>query len=148
MKKATMLALWCLFITIGLRGQTSQAFKDAAFAATKTYNNVNLKCKDYAKALETFVKANATKYGIKSYKFYEIKAKNGNQFINHDDFSATTAISTNGVHVIAIIDGEVFDNHHPKGSAKASWDSKLFCPSGGYPAGFTTTEIANIQTYL
>jgi hypothetical protein len=150
MKKVTMLAVLALCLaTVSLSAQTTQAFKDAAFTATTTYNNVNLKCKEYAKALETFVKANATKYSITSYKFYEIKTKNSYPNITHDDYNAAkTAISVNGVHVIAIINGEVFDNHHPKGAVKATWDSKLFCPAGGYPAGFTTTEITNIQTYL
>jgi Papain fold toxin 2 len=149
MKKVKIFPMFLFLLVIGkANAQTTQAFKDAAFAATSTWNNQNTKCKEYARSLETFVKANATKYAITSYKFYELKAKNNNQFINHDDFSTTTAISTNGIHVIAIINGEVFDNHHPKGAVKTTWDSKLFCPSGGYPAGFTTTLITNIQTYL
>lgn len=139
--------VFVIFAFTKIEAQTSSTFKTAAKAATSAWNNKNLKCKEYAKTLETFVKNNKSKYGITSYKFYEIKAKNGNQFINHDDYSKSTAISTNGIHVIAIINGEVFDNHHPKGSSKSSWESKLFCPSGGYPSGFETKQITNIQSY-
>ena len=63
----------------------------------------------------------------------------------HDDYSSSSPISDNGRHVIVIVDGEVFDNHHPKGLIKASWDSKLHNPAGIYPTGFTTTPISNIQ---
>lgn len=67
--------------------------------------------------------------------------------MTHDDYyPASKTISINGRHVIAIVDGEVFDNHHPKGAVKADWDSKLHNPAGTYPVGFTTTQISNIQT--
>ncbi|SFN73910.1 Papain fold toxin 2 [Algoriella xinjiangensis] len=128
-----------------VNAQTSQAFKDAAFAATSAYNNQNLKCVEYAQKLKSFLSANSAKYSITSYKFYEIKTKDGKPFITHDDYSTTTAISQNGRHIIAVINGEVFDNLHPKGSAKTSWESKLHCVAGGYPTGFTTTEITTIK---
>ena len=66
---------------------TSQAFKDAAFTATAANNNVQYKCVEYAKSLDTFIKANATKFAIKSYAYYDIKninAKTPN--MTHDDY--------------------------------------------------------------
>lgn len=104
-----------------------------------------MKCVEYAQKLKTFLSTNALKYSITSYKFYEIKTKDGKPYIIHDDFSKSTAISQNGRHIIAIVNGEVFDNIHPKGSSKTSWDSKLHCVAGNYPSGFIITEITTIK---
>lgn len=140
--------LTILFVILSitrLTAQTSQAFKDAACSATSPHNNQNLKCVEYAQKLKTFLVANASEYSITSYKFYEIKTKDGKPYIIHDDFSTSTAISQNGKHIIAIVNGEVFDNIHPKGSSKTSWDSKLHCVAGNYPSGFITNEITSIN---
>ena len=135
----------CCFVGT-VNAATTQAFKDAAFNATVSWNGVQYKCVEYAKSLDTFIKANSTKYAIKSYSYYEINNADGKGFMAHDDFdSGKNTITQNGRHVITIVDGEVFDNYHPKGAVKATWDSKLHNPAGTYPKGFTTTVISNIQ---
>ncbi len=146
MKKLKFLTVLFLLLSIvTLNAQTTKAFKNAAFNATSPYNNKNLKCVEYAQKLKKFLTTNASKYSITSYKFYEIKTKDGKPFIVHDDYSTSTPISQNGRHIIAIVNGEVFDNIHPKGAAKKSWNSKLHCVAGSYPNGFTTKEIKTIK---
>jgi hypothetical protein len=115
---------------------TTDAFKNAAFAATIKYNNRNLVCKEYARALYDFLKVNAAKYKINSYRVYQIKVPLKPGRIFHDDYSVTDPISTNGIHYVLLIDGYVFDNHHPKGKLKKEFDSGLVVP--------TTPEITEI----
>ena len=145
--KTIITAILLLFMIGNVMAQPSQSFKNAASAATKKWNNKNLKCKEYARTLGKFLENNADDFGIDSYDFYELKAKGNRPNIIHDGYSTGTPISVNGIHVIAIIDGEVFDNHHPKGANKRSWESELFCVAGNYPSGFTKTRINNIQSY-
>lgn len=129
------------FLLMGnINAQASKEFKDAAFRATSRYNNVNKKCDKYADKLLAFLRTNASKYDVDSYKAYKVTAKNGNQYIVHDDYSKNKAISINGTHVFVVIEGEVFDNHHPRGADMADWSSKLVCPSGSYPSGFDTED--------
>lgn len=153
MKKALLFVIISTFCAVATFAQPSQAFIDAAKKATASYNKVNLKCVEYAKALNTFLKANATTYGIKSYKHYQVFTSTANVNIGHDDYPAA-AISTNGKHIFTVIDGYVFDNLHPDGQLKATWESRLFSVSGGgkpYPSGFktpptdVTTTIQTIQ---
>jgi hypothetical protein len=98
----------------------SAAFKRDAVAATSKYNNLNLVCADYVKALYNFVKPNATKYKIATYTVYKLEAKS----IGHEDYKGgKEPISLNGVHYFLDIDGYSFDNHHPEGKLPA-----LFVP--------------------
>jgi hypothetical protein len=110
---------------------TSTAFRNAAFAATSEYNNVNLACAGYARALYNFVKPNARKYKIKSYKIYKLEAPR--QILHLDYENGDVSISQNGVHYYLIIDGYAFDNHHPTG--------KLTLP---FFAGFIVSETPKI----
>lgn len=146
MKKLNLLSLvTLLFVTAKISAQTSQAFKDAAYSATYAYNNQNYKCVEYAQKLQTFLKTNSEKYDVDSYEFYEIKTRDGKPFIVHDDYKGgRESISDNGRHIIAIIDGEVFDNHHPKGQSESTWKGKLSCAAGDYPSGFSIREITSI----
>lgn len=146
MRKLKLFSLLILlFVTVKISAQTSQAFKDAAYYATNAYNNQNNKCVPYAQKLQEFLKANSEKYDVDSYEFYEIKTRDGKPFIVHDDYKGgRESISENGRHIIAIIDGEVFDNHHPKGQSESTWKGKLSCVAGDYPAGFTIREITSI----
>ncbi len=104
---------------------TTDTFKNTAFTATGKYNNKNLVCKEYARTLYDFVKVNATKYKIGSYKAYQIKVPLKPGRIFHDDYSATDPISTNGIHYVLLIDGYVFDNHHPKGKLQQEFNAGL-----------------------
>lgn len=137
------MSLFLLLCTINAYSQLSEAFLTAAQKATKTYNNKNEKCVQYLKALNKFLVAKAETFDIKSYKHYKISTKVSNANIFHDDFPSS-AISTNGVHYITIIDGYVFDNHHPQGQLEADFYKKLFCPAGGvkpFPIGFNDKSV-------
>lgn len=155
MRKNFFLGLMSLIFVILLgvtqltvQAQPSQSFVDAASAATASYNNVNLKCKEYAKTLNTFLKGNAATYGVKSFKHYRITVQDATNFpfIVHDSYkSGGEAISTNGVHIMTVVDGYVFDNLHPKGKQKQTWESQLHTPSGFKPHEDVTSSIQTIK---
>jgi hypothetical protein len=124
---------------------TTDTFKNAAFAATSKYNNKNLVCKEYARTLYDFVKVNATKYKIASYKVYQIKVPLKPGRIFHDDYSTTDPISTNGIHYVLLIDGYVFDNHHPKGKLKKDFDAGLVVSTTPEITEIPDSDMQNIQ---
>jgi Papain fold toxin 2 len=106
-------------------GPQDPKFLMALVTATgKSNNNVNFRCIEYQKALKVFLDANKSKYGISSIQYFEIKG--ATSFIKHSDYqNGNTNISEGGVHRITLIDGYIFDNHHPKGKLKAEWDKGL-----------------------
>lgn len=124
---------------------TTDTFKNAAFAATSKYNNKNLACKDYAITLHGFVQANAVKHKIISYKAYEIKVPPKVGIMYHADYSQTDPITTNGTHYVLLIDGYVFDNHHPKGMLKSSFDVGLIVPVKPVITEISPDKMQNIQ---
>jgi Papain fold toxin 2 len=124
---------------------TTDTFKNAAFAATSNYNNKNLVCKEYARTLYDFVKVNAAKYKIGSYKVYQIKVPLKPGRIFHDDYSATDPISTNGIHYVLLIDGYIFDNHHPKGKLQKEFNSGLVVSTSPEITEIPDSAMQNIQ---
>lgn len=122
---------------------TSDAFKKDASAATSKYNNVNYACSDYAKALYGFVKPNAAKYKIASYKIYKMEVPSG--LIMHDDYSTKTAITLNGVHYYLAIDGYGFDNHHSTGKAMDSFFAGFVAPSKPKITEITVADLTVSQ---
>jgi Papain fold toxin 2 len=124
---------------------TTDTFKNAAFTATSKYNNKNLVCKEYARTLYDFVKVNATKYKIGSYKTYQIKVPLKPGRIFHDDYSATDPISTNGIHYVLLIDGYVFDNHHPKGKIQKEFNAGLVVATSPEITEISDSAMQDIQ---
>jgi Papain fold toxin 2 len=124
---------------------TTDTFKNDAFAATSKYNNKNLVCKEYARTLYDFVKVNAAKYKLGSYKVYQIKVPLNPGRIFHDDYSATDPISTNGIHYLLLIDGYVFDNHHPKGKLQKEFNAGLVVPTAPAITEILDSAMQNIQ---
>jgi hypothetical protein len=106
-------------------GPQDPKFLVGAVAATgKLNNNKNGRCVEYQQKLKEYLDANKTKYKISSIQYFEIKG--ATSYIDHLDYkNGTVHISTNGIHRFTLVDGYIFDNHHPKGVLKSDWDKGL-----------------------
>jgi Papain fold toxin 2 len=122
---------------------TSTAFKNDASAATSQYNNVNLVCAEYARTLYNFVKANAAKYKIVSYKIYKLEAPGP---IAHSDYkNGGASISANGIHYYLVIDDYGFDNHHPTGKVMSSFISGFAVTGKPLLTEITIADLKSLQ---
>jgi Papain fold toxin 2 len=148
MKKLFVVVIF-YFIVSNVYGQLRQTFRDSIKAATAASitPNANLRCTHYADALKSFMTINASKYKGITWKQVKVTNQKGSAFIGHDDYPSAS-ISDNGTHVFTIIEGYVFDNHHPNGGiTEADYKKKLFSPDcittkstdpKYYPCGFNT----------